>query len=923
MMEIEKEFTKDNFTVLNHDGEETLYYTDDISYNKLTLSFINTSATDITFSSDDSMFEFSASFLKYEDKDPAKAFKLDPVEGWEFTLKGGKKNEAIWKLTCQDDLVVPAGKRINFTIRNILLIHDKPGNFYLSVTNIPGYADIERSSPMAYFLDVKRLASKDKKPLPLTLGYTDVTHPTNTQSRVPCGKQLMDKLVAIPLSHEAVPIYLSYEFAQIKNAFKLLITTEEDIVITDKASIKISFELGKHPYQVTSPQNGEHIRVDSMQENWKVGHVEEKPSWEGIPLIPHTIAKKTTLCFDIYNIMTHLGAKEGVSIMHIQFNNLGDFADAVYRIQLIKKVAEPKITRLELAQSKITIGENAKLSWDSLLANKLEISYNPRDGGDPIVLSTTFESGEERKIELTQCEFKPLPTLPSAAATSFVATAYGPNNSKVSTSVLLSVKQRLPEIRSFRATPSLTQNGVKTKVMLSWEVSDASRLTLIKGNEKIDVTKLKNKEIEVDSATEYELVARSYGDELDNTTKKLQLFTSNVQRAIYIPFYGDRAGDRPKALMWQQDSENGHRMLFSHCGQNQMYQINLRNGNYAQDFKIKPGQFAFHKDAEALVVSYRGFRGNALYVFGAYEDTRYEISDYDGYPTQVRFSPNGRRLFFSFVKEKEWVADPLTLPRANQQQFAGFMSVYARDGKTYWTMERCEHEVGLGGMNIEFTDSHVYYTSDNDKKIYYASSYMNSYDDKFEKSDILQKKVVKMLESTTNWEVFVMAEIDDPIMMYHDPKNSGKLVHKETFERGKNAMDMLLSIDGKTLYIACIKDNKVVGVDTANKLKETVYLVDSPSCLALSKNGKLLFVGSHRSRTLTVIVLETGIISPPISTGAQAGNPMVLSVFEEKDRYMVCVTKEAYAARTKWTDADVITSNTSLDVSVINIYKPV
>ncbi len=915
-------FTKDNFSVLNKKGKDILYYTDQPSYNELTVSFLNISEVDITLvgGEEPSVLQFSMAFLRDGDQDPVKDFTFAPSEYFEPILLL-KRKWAEWKLVCKKDVVIPAGKSISFTIKNILLISYNPGNFYITASGITGYEDIDATAPMAYGLVVKDLDSETSERLPIAIDYTDVIHPINNQTGQPCTSSVTKSKPKVSSSGGALPIYITYDsFSQIKNGFRLILTIDEDIIIPDivnhakKPAIRIMFLFGDYSYQITTPKIGNDIEINSNQLNWKVNHDESYPFWECIPL-PQTIKAFTTFSFDINRIVTPLDAKVGVSMMYVQLNNFANFADEVKRFQLIKKVAEPKIVSFKKDKDRITIGENVKLSWNTELASKLEITYKTRE--DQLVVLSTAPKPGEHKILLTQCEFIALPVPPTAVITTFEATAYGPNNSQSATSITMDVKQKTAEIQSFIATPAFTTHGVKTKVVLSWDVRDASQLMLVKGDVEIDVSKTASKEIEVDSPTEYKLIARSYGDELPNASKTLALYTSKVQTPVPLNFEGDQAGDRPKALLYRNDKEN-NRYLFAHCGQNKLFQVDVLNFRKLMVINNKRGQFALHPTSLYLVAFYNGRDGK--YIYGQAQDGRwpetYQYGGVNNYVTDMKFSPDGEKLFFTFVEGDGTVKD-----ENKQQQIA--VSQRFNKSQDRLTYLRTSYAVGIGSPTIAFDSGsdNVYFSSYAEKQMYHAK-YNQGDTLTVKKATILQEKVVAITESKTvnaAGKVFLLSADDGPIVMY-DREFAGSTASK-VFDLGGYPMDMLLSTDEKTLYVACIKSNKVVLVDIVDSSKQISFAVDTPSCLALSSNGNLLFVGSHRSKSLAVINLKNGNMSPLISLGEDSGNPMVLTVCEEKDRYLVYITKESYSERTKWTGAEVIKKNTNLDLGVVAIYK--
>ncbi len=919
-------FSQTNFAVVNKDGKDVLYYTDNRSYNELTLSFINTSQVDITLKGGESTFEFNMAFLRDGDNDPVKSFEFGPSEYFE-PIRLVDKKWMVWKLLCKKDLVVPAGKNISFTIKNIVLIHYRPGNFYLTARGVPTYEDIEEDAPMAYGLAVQDLASKEKPQLPVSFSYMDVIHPINYQTGQPCT--LVKDSEKELFNDEALPIYVTYDpAAKIKNGFKLVMTTDKDIVIPDvqegikKPTIRIMFLFGGYPYQITTAQIGNGIEIDRNQLDWKVNHNEDYPFWECVPL-PQTIKANTSFSFSVNGLVTPLNAALGFSIMYVQVNNFGDFADEVRRFTLVKKVADPRIIRFEKDKARITIGENIKLSWDSRLANRLEITYMVRDRLN-VVLSTAPKPGEHQ-IGLTQCEFIALPVPPTEVLTAIIMTAYGPKDTKVSLTVTVDVTQRMAEIRSFKAKPNVIEKGVKTMVTFEWDVQDASQLRIFKGDKELfDVSKTTSKQIEIEDVGEYKLVARSYGDELSDATKMLKLYSLENKSTLTLPFSSDKLGDRPKTLPFFNQNE---KLLLVHCGQYELYIISIETNKILKVLHAKNDSFALHPQKPSVAYSQVGKNlpyGVFVYTLGDgdKQGQRYLPMNASAVPMQVRFSPDGKKLYVSYMygytmtegyKEIQcaWYyhcGDDYPKLRAEVAYTVldggrgAMIAISEYNGTVYFIPP---------GANRIAVDNYK-----NESKISLISKYLP-----FDKISVL---IEPKPASTQNKAYAAFENQETIIVLTNDITGYNSNQNYEKIDVGAQPFNMVLSADEKTLYVACIRENKVIVIDTVAKTIAATYTdIDTPSCLAISENGDFLFIGNHRGRTLTVISLKTRVVNLPLSTGSQAGNPMVLTLFEDSTRYTIHVTKESYSQRTKWTDADIITPNTSLNMSTIVLNKTI
>ncbi|MBE5320794.1 hypothetical protein IM793_16615 [Pedobacter sp. MR2016-19] len=900
-------FTANYFTVLNKNGQNNLYRTDDIDFNELTFSCINRSQAAITFKGGEnpSSLEFSMPFLRDGDIDPVKDFKFDNIDGWEPVLLLNKK-WAVWKFVCKNDIELLPGKSFSFVIKKILCKTYDGGYFFVKTIAVPGYADLEPA--LGKGLTVIAPESS-KLSLPLGVSYTDLVYPINTQTDRPHAK--VSLLKDSQYEGATLPIYLTYDpLSQIKNGFKLLFTTDTDIEIfkpggeIKEASITIMFLFGTYPHQITTTDLGNSIEINANQVGWKLRRNADSPSWKWIA-DPQTIREFTSFSFNIRRLVTDMDAVEGISLMYVQVNNFGKFADHVFRFQLIKKVATPSILNFNRNNASITIGENVGLSWATSLANKMEIAYKSRDN-ERIILSTIPKPGEHQ-IELTQYEPLLLPVPPTAATTTFEATAYGPGNSKASTSITIDVKQRVAEIQSFIATPAIIVKGVKTTVTLSWSVRDASQLKLYIGDQEIDVKNSTSKQVELDGPFEYKLVARSYGDELPNVTKTLKVCQYENRKVISLPFNADKKGDRPRVVQCKDKSLD---YIFLHTGQDELYSICLSINLFIVKTKTNFNSFAVLWE-KRLLAYYNIGDGDrhGIYVKSILNDQWLgdftPFPDAADHPMPMRLSPDGKKLYVSFKQAETYRATYLNSEDPKNLRIeTGYQPIY-----------------GTGAPFIGFNigNSSVLYVPNNEDLSLLTSTYTRDGRIEFTKTQ-LSGKVIVMVEPAIGTK-------EQKTYLAYENSNLISVIPPDLIpyqiDIGAQPFDMTLSADEQTLYVACIKENKVLAINTKNRQVETVYSsVDTPSCLKLSPDGLLLFVGNHRARTLTVINVKNDNISAPIPLGEQAGNPITISVIQMPKDYYVVIGKENYSQRTKWTDTIIIKPNTSLNVNMFNFYKP-
>jgi YVTN family beta-propeller protein len=105
---------------------------------------------------------------------------------------------------------------------------------------------------------------------------------------------------------------------------------------------------------------------------------------------------------------------------------------------------------------------------------------------------------------------------------------------------------------------------------------------------------------------------------------------------------------------------------------------------------------------------------------------------------------------------------------------------------------------------------------------------------------------------------------------------------------GGAASTILMSPNSKELYGTDLRNNAVVVVDTESlSVTNRIPIGVGPNGLALSRDFKSLFVASFFSKTLQVIDIKTGEVSPPVPVPSNTGPGFMEITKDGKELYIV------------------------------------
>ncbi len=920
-------FKAENFKVLNKDNTAVVYRTPDRNYNRLIFSITNKSANNIELKggAEPSVFGFNMSFIS-DKLDVISQLRVTPPAGWEATAVT-VQTWVEWRLTCKQDTQLAPGANLSIIIENILCENEKPGYFTITNHNIPGY-DNSGSLPPALFLSVLRPPIDPTKanPVPFTAGYTNVVHPIANQTIHPNNRTFTE--------NEAIPAYITYDGnALIRNGFKLILTNnnEKPIVLageSDRPVVTISFLFGEEDYDITTQALGDRqITIGVTSDKWTpMGHTDGSPSWQFYPQLPQHIDGYKTVDFIIENIVTPVNVPaEKISLMYVQVNRFADFDDKVFIFQLNKKKAKAVMKPLSADNPRIKIGDDVKLTWSSSLAKRVTITYDDRDGNQ--ILLDTAATDPDKKIELDAKNYKLL-IKPTAETTQFEAIAFDTAASPDTQKAHVTVEQRPARINAFKATKQLINQGAKTKVTFSWEVQDVRQLILKrKGtDEKIVVTGTTSKEIDVETACEYQLLAYSYGTTFPAPDEKaLKIFSHGSPHPIAEPALSGERTKRPAILL--NDHPNIKRAFIQHTAKparfSTIFEINTDTSALE---KKHPGScFALSPSGNKLAYYTPGLtkRGIVLYDIASQEESLTETQDLI---ETMKFSSDGRKLFVSF--------EPGMLTGADEQTNADVDS--SSDGQRFTTYFTCDPDKNIlvksgaytpigGGeaTDIAFDNkpSMVYFTSFVNRRTdtnIYLVKYDNGEKGSPDAINTLNTRPVMLKQAKKSSKIYAAFERRESIF---DNADAVIIINTDnntisTVTVGEYPIDMILTADEKTLYVACIIANKVVAVDTETlAVRDICTSVDSPSCIALSSDGEIMFVGNYATRTITMVDVKKAMVLGTVATGTNNGNPYGMVITENNDGYKVFVAKDGSGLiRT--------TPNINLEITDISILKP-
>lgn len=482
-----KTLKPDCFTILNVNGEQVMFRTEDTSVNRLTFSVINNTGEvlSLTGNAEGKPSTFTFNFEAMLTAEVVKHLILTLPGQWAATfVEGNESTPPSWSVYPTVNLVLEQKAAVPVVITNISCPNTAPGNFLIDYRNIPGYKD--SVFPVLKHLAILNPPDPAKKTLPLKDAYTDVVHPIKGQF------VLAEDDNEIQEADQALPVYITYDpTALIENGFTFLLTnTSSDPLVPDDTqneeavtplapTLYLSFLFGDDDYDITTQALADNnISIDvSAILPWKpVKHPGGAAYWQFFPEGKQIMQPRETVYFPIHKIITPLNiSPDKISIMYIQFNNIPGYNDGAYTLIMQKKVAVAKMEKFEADRYFMYIGENIAVSWESSLAKRVTIEYYLKNG------QRVWLDSDQGDIRLNGKNFV-LPVPPTAENTVLTAIAYD-NKEKSTLQIHLIVSYDLPkaEILSFTAGEMLlTQDESMSKVYigLNWKVRYAKKTTI-------------------------------------------------------------------------------------------------------------------------------------------------------------------------------------------------------------------------------------------------------------------------------------------------------------------------------------------------------------------------------------------------------------------------------------------------------------
>ena len=895
-------FSSNYFSILNKNGKEIIYRTNDASINVLAFKIINASTQLMELkgngdTGDGSFFRFD--FESMLPEETVKNMTIDLPDSWQKEYTPGENNlPGTWTLRPTTDLKIYPSEDVKFTISNFTCPSTQPGNFEIMAGNVPGYSDTR--FPITRHLSVENPVDPSKKTLPLQFGYINPVHPIKGQ--------LQDLVAANDdrtFGESPVDICITYNpQAQIENGFTYFLTnTSKDPLVPPVATnqieadnppvVYISFLFGEAEYDVTTQDladNNIGINVKASVTQWVV--MKHKPAsayWMIDPQSSIILDGHETVYFPISKIITPLNVTPNtISILYIQINNVPGYNDAVYTLPLVKKKAIASIPSLKVDPDRIKFGENVKIEWITSLAWRVTLKYNDRDG------KTTELDSEKGEIRLNESSFSPT-LAPTAENTKFTLSAYDDSASPVQSSFDIHVEQPPVVIESFTADPMLVDVSKPATTTFSWQISNAQKADLETPDGKVVLNPVNGKcQYDLQNTSLFTLTAFGYGSQFNHPVHEtLRIYAYKPGPTLDIPFNGENAMqtfpaivmNNPKARLYVSDPAKTKILCYDVTNNNQIAQYDGTVISLSQDgTKL----FVFSPINTAFGISIIDVASNAAWQLPGF-----------GPVYQMIATPDLTKLYCASTHNLNTVTWLKVNAGANTMEMGGSLTV------------------GVSPRAMAFN-------SDSSKL------YVANYDShNVSVIDVATNTVIKTIDITIT-EPHYFAYHKEANKLYVACEGSDIIVVIDTasdavitqIKVGNRPSTALISPKGDLVFVANYGANTVSVIETASdQVTSTLTVGQAPIAMALNSDGNVFFVGNYCSKSLSVVDINRRVVLPQaLDTGSENGNPFGLAVYTEGNDYSrIYVAKENFELRTTCTDAK---PNTSINVSVYSVQKP-
>lgn len=907
------------FDIVNTNGKPVLFRTDDVAINKFTFTIINLTGEPLALkggvpdtavraklAATSEASTFSIDFEMMLTAEVVAGLKLGLPANWAALYKpGDASTPPSWSLAPVADTTIGINEQVQFSMENIKCSDTRPGNFEIMYRNIPGYADL--LFPIPKHLDVLTPPDASKKTLPIKDGYINPIHPITGQPIVLQQEEDAIKEEAA----EAVPIYITYDAsALIENGFTCILSnTSADPLVkpTDAVTaaeapvVYLSFLFGEEDYAITTQSLADNnISIDIQAKlPWQTSaHTGGTSYWQFSPQSQAIMEGHETVYFPVRKIITPLNVKaDAISLLYVQFNNIPGYNDAAYTLQLQKKTAVAKMEKLESDKYTITYGQDVRLTWTSLLAKRVTIDYENRDG------TRTVLDSQKGDIKLNGTGFL-LPVAPSADYTVIRATAYDNSNTSDSREITIIVKQVEAAIDSFTATPQFANlDGVhKADVVLSWEVSNTRILMLTTPEGREDVTGKTHVTKAVTGSFTFTLEAYSFGPNFPlpvSATRRVLGWKTG--KAIPLACTREVQQTSPPIVLNNRPS----RVFTFNEVNNTLYSINLRSGNLEDTLTGVRGM-TLSDDGTLLFTIVPDKTYNAIVMYDVSTGTpinRGQVPLTFEY-RQLLVSPDRKKLYCSFKYEHPGYIENYI--------FAFDVADYKWGrGKSVSLNHAPEFP---GAMLLSRDAAKLYIVGDSQTLVVVRTSDYHL----LPSVSLPSATAVTMIGLRSADKIYIACKTLNKVLVLNT--QSDRI--EDTIEVAASPVSLAISPDERYLCVACADaDNIIVINTTTDKVAATIPVGNYPQGMSFTGDGRLLFVTNYCSKTLSAIDMRQLLaIGSTISTGAADGNPLAVAVFDDVSDYKVYITKESWPGRTTCTNP---VKNTTDNISIFSILKPV
>jgi YVTN family beta-propeller protein len=834
---------------------------------------------------------FNFNFEKILSNDVVKGMVIDTPADWDKKFFEGTPNS--WSVAPKKDLTNLT--EAVFTLRNITCNTDNPGDFEIMYYHIQNYPP--PTTPRTKHLDVVKPPDPGKKTLNLDRGYIDVIHPIKHN----LGDEV-DKKKVPANTVDPVPVYITYNGQYpIENGFTYFLTNTADKPIVPSGGalddetpvFYLSFLFGDDDNDLTSLAQSNAIQIDvkANKSTWgSMQHTQGSPYWKFLPKSPEILFGHETVYFPISQIVTILNTNpDTVTTMYVQWNNIKDYNDGTYTLELVKEKAVASIGKFTASPTDVNDGKDVQLTWTTSLAWRVTLAYKDRNGKEYLLDS---KKGE---IKLNATDFT---VKPSKEYTTFTLRAYD-DASNDEKQVTVHVNETAAEIKSFSASPPMVNvKESPAQTTFSWETTNASRLELVPYG---PVTGLTSKTETINTTIRVTLEAYSYGTEHPQPAKNpITVYAYRTENPVPIGPKGDGTTSMqslPLVLVNRQQN----RIYVGNIGSNQVYDLDRISRIVKSPY---PGNvMALSPDGSKLFVA-DGKGGTAppiITMVNTATQATSSITLSEPPPYTMAVHPAMTYLFAAAPHQVDKVTMFTIHKDSNQLTYYKTLTVgtsprafaFNHDSSRLYVANYDSQSVSCIDLsNTSFPVTNIALQTPEPRALTYAYQ-----------RDTLNK-------------LFVACAGENYVEVIDAADNT----YETKIEVGCRPFAMALKPNKTKLYVANFGANTVSVIDTGtNEVIQPLDIGNAPSALEFSDDGTMLFVSSYCDKTISLVDTsgETDVVIMALPLEASGGYPLDLATYMDEGYYTdVFVAKEYFTPRTNCVTA---ITDPDLDISFFSV----